>query len=131
MIESINRQAVPRVAIDIPSGLNGLTGNAQPVAVVADLTVTFIGAKTGQYLADGPDFCGELLFEDLGVSRGARAGIEPRLEIVESCELPPPRKKTICSKTKWPLFSGLFLISFPGIIPGLFFSLSGAGHPPR
>lgn len=93
MIQTINHQPVPRIAIDIPSGLNGLTGNAQPVAVVADLTVTFIGAKTGQYLADGPDFCGELLFEDLGLSRGARAGIEPRLETVESCLLPPPRKK--------------------------------------
>ena len=93
MIQTINRQAVPRVAIDIPSGLNGLTGNPQPVAVEADLTVTFIGAKTGQYLADGPDFCGELLFEDLGVSDGARTGIEPRLHVVESCLLPPPRRK--------------------------------------
>ena len=52
---------VPRVAIDIPSGLNGLTGIPQPVAVRADLTVTFIGRKSGQFLADGPDYCGELV----------------------------------------------------------------------
>ena len=93
LIDTINRHASPRVAIDIPSGLNGLTGNPQPVAVSAQLTVTFIGAKTGQYLADGPDYCGELIFEDLGMSAGARAGIAAQLETVESCELPAPRKK--------------------------------------
>ncbi len=92
LINTINRHDAPRVAIDIPSGLNGLTGNPQPVAVVAQLSVTFIGAKIGQYLADGPDYCGELIFEDLGVSNGARAGVEARLAIVESCQLPAPRK---------------------------------------
>jgi NAD(P)H-hydrate epimerase len=65
LIETINGYQVPRIAIDIPSGLNGLTGNPQPVAVEAQLTVTFIGAKTGQYIADGPDYCGELIYEDL------------------------------------------------------------------
>ncbi len=93
LINTINRQASPRVAIDIPSGLNGLTGNPQPVAVTAQLTVTFIGAKTGQYLADGPDYCGELIFEDLGVSARARAEVAAQLEIVDSCQLPAPRKK--------------------------------------
>lgn len=93
MIADINRHQSPRVAIDIPSGLNGLTGNPQPVAVTAQLTVTFIGAKTGQYLSDGPDYCGELMFEDLGLSTNARAGIEAQLETVESCRLPAPRKR--------------------------------------
>jgi NAD(P)H-hydrate epimerase len=93
LINRINRHESPRVAIDIPSGLNGLTGNPQPVAVSAELSVTFIGAKTGQYLADGPDYCGELIFEDLGVSASARAGVAAALEVVDSCRLPAPRKK--------------------------------------
>ena len=93
LIAAINAAPVPRVAIDVPSGLNALTGIAQPVAVQAQLTVTFIGAKTGQWLADGPDFCGELLFDDLGVSRNARRGIDARLESIEDCRLPPPRRK--------------------------------------
>ena len=93
LIAAINCHDVPRIAIDIPSGLNGLTGNPQPVAVRAQLTVTFIGAKTGQLLADGPDYCGELVFEDLGVSGAARDGVAAQLDIVESCHLPPPRKK--------------------------------------
>ncbi len=93
LINTINLHDSPRVAIDIPSGLNGLTGNPQPVAVAAQLSVTFIGAKTGQYLADGPDYCGELIFEDLGVSANARTQVAARLEVVESCRLPAPRKK--------------------------------------
>jgi len=93
LIAAINAAPAPRVAIDIPSGLSGLTGTPQPVAVEAQLTVTFIGAKTGQWLADGPDFCGELLFDDLGVSAAARRGIDARLEIIEDCRLPPPRRR--------------------------------------
>ena len=86
LIEAINRPAVPRVAIDIPSGLNGLTGTVQPLAVRADLTVTFIGRKTGQFLADGPDYCGELVFTDLGASRLSRATAEPALEVRQFIE---------------------------------------------
>ena len=93
LIETINRSLVPKLAIDIPSGLSGLTGVAQPVAVRADLTVTFIGAKIGQYLADGPDYCGELVFDDLGVSRQTRNGVPADLGVIESCQLPPPRRR--------------------------------------
>ncbi len=91
LIEALNRPAVPRVAIDIPSGLNALTGVPQPLAVRADLTVTFIGRKTGQFLADGPDHCGELVFTDLGASPASRTGIEPALEVLGDCRLPPLR----------------------------------------
>ena len=93
LISTINRYEVPRIAIDIPSGLNGLTGNPQPVAVEAQLTVTFIGAKTGQYLADGPDYCGELIYEDLGVSKRVRQSVPAALDVIESCQLPALRSK--------------------------------------
>ena len=93
LIETINQQPVPRIAIDIPSGLSGYNGNAQPLAVQADLTVTFIGAKTGQYLADGPDYCGELVYEDLGVSSRVKASVAPELTVIETCQLPQPRRK--------------------------------------
>ncbi len=93
LIAAVNSAAAPKVAIDIPSGLNARTGLAQPVAVEAALTVTFIGAKTGQYLADGPDYCGELRYESLGVSARTRASVEPALDVIERAVLPPPRKR--------------------------------------
>ncbi len=93
LVMRINQCPQPRVAIDIPSGLNGQSGRPQPVAVEAQLTVTFIGAKTGQFLADGVDYCGELLFDDLGVSARVHAGVTAALEVIESCQLPAPRKR--------------------------------------
>ncbi len=93
LIAAINASDVPRVAIDIPSGLSGSNGNPQPVAVVAQLTVTFIGAKAGLYLADGPDYCGELLLDDLGTAPKRRQAIPAALEMIDTCQLPPPRKR--------------------------------------
>jgi hydroxyethylthiazole kinase-like uncharacterized protein yjeF len=93
LVTTINAAPQPCVAIDIPSGLNGLSGVAQPVAVEAQLTVTFIGRKTGQFLADGPDYCGELKFDDLGISSTVRKSEPAALEVIESCELPLLRKR--------------------------------------
>jgi len=93
LVQTINDHPGARVAIDIPSGLNARCGIPQPVAVEAQLTVTFIGRKCGQYLADGPDYCGELVFADLGVSARARSSQAPVLEAIESCQLPAPRKR--------------------------------------
>ncbi len=55
------------VAVDIPSGLNGLTGAAFEPCVAADLTVTFQFEKTGHRLADGLDACGKIEVADIGI----------------------------------------------------------------
>jgi len=55
------------VAVDIPSGLNGLNGAAFEPCVAADVTVTFQFEKTGHRLADGLDVCGEIEVEDIGI----------------------------------------------------------------
>ena len=93
LIQSINNHPVPCIAIDIPSGINGLSGNPQPLAVIAELTVTFIGIKTGHKLAQGPDHCGELIFEDLGISTAVRQSVPASLAVIESCRLPVQRRQ--------------------------------------
>ena len=55
------------VAVDIPSGLNGLTGAAFDPCVRADCTVTFQFEKTGHRLGDGLDVCGALETADIGI----------------------------------------------------------------
>lgn len=55
------------VAVDIPSGLNGLNGAAFEPCVAADLTVTFQFEKTGHRLADGLDACGKIEVADIGI----------------------------------------------------------------
>jgi len=55
------------VAVDIPSGLHADTGSVLGAAVTADMTVTLIGLKQGLLTGQGPDHCGELIFDDLEV----------------------------------------------------------------
>lgn len=93
LINEINRSGVPRVAIDIPSGLNGGTGVPQPCAVIADLTVTFIGRKIGHFIADGPDYCGDLIFDDLGVSSVTSNSQTPALITIDSNNIVLPARR--------------------------------------
>ena len=80
-IERINVSTAPALALDIPSGLNADTGASLGSAVRADATITFIGPKRGLFTAEGPEFCGEILFSDLETPAGIRAevGAEARL----------------------------------------------------
>ena len=63
---------VPVLAVDIPSGLDGLTGENRG-AVVATETVTFGALKPGLLLGDGPDVCGRIVVRDLGLDLGPAA----------------------------------------------------------
>ena len=64
---------VPVLAVDIPSGVDGLTGEASPSAVWADATVTFAALKPGLLLADGPERCGRVDVVGIGLdTSGAR-----------------------------------------------------------
>lgn len=55
------------LALDIPSGLHADSGAVLGAAVRADVCVTFIGLKLGLFTGQGPDHCGEVLFNDLDV----------------------------------------------------------------
>lgn len=93
LINRINETEAPKVAIDIPSGLNAATGVAQPVAIEARMTVTFIGRKVGQMLADGPDYCGELVFDDLGISSATADSQLAALKVIDETSLCLPQKR--------------------------------------
>ncbi len=66
-ISIINDSEKPVLAVDIPSGICADTGSVLGVAVVADLTVTFIGRKRGLYTNEGPDHAGSVIFDSLEV----------------------------------------------------------------
>ena len=67
-IEMINRNPGYKIAVDIPSGVNGDTGCVQSLAVSADLTITMGLIKQGHLLYSGKEYCGEIKIADLGVS---------------------------------------------------------------
>ncbi|WP_045857402.1 bifunctional ADP-dependent NAD(P)H-hydrate dehydratase/NAD(P)H-hydrate epimerase [Teredinibacter purpureus] len=68
-IDAINGMGVPVVAVDMPSGLNGDTGGTLSAVIAATLTVTFVACKPGLLTGRGPQLCGEVVFDDLGLSK--------------------------------------------------------------
>jgi ADP-dependent NAD(P)H-hydrate dehydratase / NAD(P)H-hydrate epimerase len=70
-IAAINRCGAPVVACDIASGVDASSGEIAGVAVAADLTVSFHGAKLGQWIAPGKWHTGELLVVPIGIPAGA------------------------------------------------------------
>ncbi|CAH0992411.1 Bifunctional NAD(P)H-hydrate repair enzyme Nnr [Sinobacterium norvegicum] len=66
-IALINRSELPVLAIDVPSGLCGDSGQPLGAAVTADVTLSFIGAKRGLYQAGSQQWTGQRLFDDLSI----------------------------------------------------------------
>jgi len=60
-------QGAPVLAVDIPSGVNGLTGEAGDTAVRAVRTVTFAALKPGLLLGRGPERTGPVELVDIGL----------------------------------------------------------------
>lgn len=68
-ITLINHSHFPVLAIDIPSGLSADTGSATDDVVHADATITFIGLKQGLFTGQGPDVCGDIIYDDLNIPK--------------------------------------------------------------
>ena len=67
LIEAANSSALPILAIDIPSGLNGETGHVESLSIRATETL-FLGLpKTGFFLAEGWNQVGALRHVDFGL----------------------------------------------------------------
>ncbi len=68
-IEQINTLSCPRLALDVPSGLDADTGAViGKGAIAATRTITFIGDKAGLHTADGRDYAGLVELADLGIA---------------------------------------------------------------
>ncbi|MEP9373150.1 NAD(P)H-hydrate dehydratase [Mesorhizobium sp. KR1-2] len=77
-VKVVADQKVPVIAVDLPSGVSGESGQVLGHAFSAALTVTFARKKPGHLLLPGSELCGEVVVVDIGISDGVIAEIAPR-----------------------------------------------------
>jgi ADP-dependent NAD(P)H-hydrate dehydratase / NAD(P)H-hydrate epimerase len=78
-IDRLNREALAVIAVDVPSGLHGDSGEVLGHAPFAERTVTFFRAKPGHYSLEGLRRCGVLSVADIGIPVTVLKEIAPRL----------------------------------------------------
>ena len=78
LIEAMNAQSAPVVAVDLPSGINGSSGAVMGAAVKAAQTVTFFRKKTGHLLLPGRLYCGAVTVADIGIPASVLGRIAPK-----------------------------------------------------
>ncbi len=66
------------LAVDVPSGLDGATGQPRGRVRAADVTVTFFRLKPGHLLLPGRMLCGDVVLADIGLPTAVLQGINPR-----------------------------------------------------
>jgi NAD(P)H-hydrate epimerase len=98
VIRGVNQFHGGVLALDIPSGLHADTGRAMGEAVKADLTVSFIGLKQGLFTGDGPEHCGEVVFEDLQVPWAVQMSQSPSARLLPAWAGGLPRRSRATHK---------------------------------
>lgn len=85
----INGHRAPVVAVDIPSGVDGDTGQIPGISVRAEATVTFAFSKLGHWLFPGAAATGDLVVADIGIPERVIHAQDRRRVLLDDAALAP------------------------------------------
>ncbi|SFP53478.1 yjeF C-terminal region, hydroxyethylthiazole kinase-related/yjeF N-terminal region [Mesorhizobium sp. NFR06] len=77
-VQAVTELDLPVVAVDLPSGVSGDSGDVLGSAFRAILTVTFARKKPGHLLLPGRERCGETVVADIGIRDEIIDEVAPR-----------------------------------------------------
>lgn len=69
IFESVSKSTAYKIACDLPSGVNSLTGSVSDGTITFNETVTFHAVKIGCILKPAREYCGEICVCDIGISK--------------------------------------------------------------
>ena len=84
VMQRINSSGKPVLALDIPSGIDGDTGQVRGIALQADVTVTFISTKLGLVSGEAKDYRGILELDTLGVPQTAYQKVQQAATLIDA-----------------------------------------------
>lgn len=87
VIKCINEFSKYTLSVDIPSGINGSTGEVMKSAIQADKTVALVLPKIGNVLFPGSDYNGELLIKGIGIPDQIIEEIQLKYKILSEDEI--------------------------------------------
>lgn len=98
LIEAINAQTAPVLALDVPSGVDADRGSVPGAAVIATRTLQFIVEHVGLHTGEALEYTGTLAFDHLDVPVAALETASPAAIALEHAALPrwllPRRRNT-------------------------------------
>lgn len=125
-INFINSLPVPKLAVDLPSGLDADTGRPLGMAIKADVTVTFIVPKIGLAVHPGIEYAGKTYVADITTPKALEDEIRCELTTAKTVKgLLPTRESDTHKGTFGHL---LILAGSPGKTGAAILTARGAGR---
>ncbi len=118
VIQLINESKKTVFSVDIPSGINGDTGEVMGTAVKADYTITFGLPKIGNMLYPGYNYCGKLHVSHISFPPSIYNADSIKVEINSPVELPKRNKDA----HKGDFGEGLFIAGASSYLGAPYFS---------
>ncbi|MGI8757963.1 MAG: NAD(P)H-hydrate dehydratase, partial [Acidimicrobiales bacterium] len=139
----------PVLAVDIPSGIDGVTGEAAGSVLAASATVTFAALKPGLVLGRGRELAGRVTVADIGLDVGAaRAHLATDADVALWLPVRPPESHkwhsavwvvagspgmtgaaTLAARAAQRAGAGYVRLSTPGGRPGALTPVEAVGVP--